>query len=285
MAGKKAKTKAKPAARGSKKPLQNPTSKRNSAPRKKAPAVDRVAEFVRQYVVDLNGRRAAVSAGYSPDSARFTASELMRRPEVRAAIDEALAARTARTQLAADATITRIHAIATADASEISQIHRNCCRYCYGQNNAFQRTPRELRKAQLEWEVAELARQKAGEGDPRPFDPEGGTGWDPRRDPSPTCPECFGEGEVRIVFADTRDLSPQARLLYAGVQETQHGIKVLTHDPMAMLVNLGKHQGLFRERVELTGKDGGPVAHSLASILDDIEGSDTGVGPATSRKG
>ena len=279
------KAKAKPAAKkraASKPAQQNPTSARPARGKVKAPAVDKQAEFVRQYVVDLNGRQAAIRAGYSPDSARFTSSELLRKPEIRAAVDRELEARAERTQLAADATIARIHAIATADASEISQIHRNCCRYCYGKEHQYQRTPRELRKAALEWEAAELARQKAGEGEPRPFNPEGGTGWDPRRDPHPSCPECFGEGEVRIVFADTRDLSPQAKLLYAGVQETQHGIKVLHHDQMAMLVNLGKHQGLFRDRVELTGKDGGPVEmrKAIGGLLDEIgaAGGDTGTG-------
>lgn len=44
-----------------------------------------------------------------------------------------------------------------------------------------------------------------------------------------------------------------------GKGEVEHVAKIKLADKRAALVDLGKHLGLFRERVELTGKDGGPV--------------------------
>lgn len=49
----------------------------------------RQREFVRQYMVDLNGSAAAVRAGYAEQSARQQAHRLMTNANVRAAIDAA----------------------------------------------------------------------------------------------------------------------------------------------------------------------------------------------------
>jgi phage terminase small subunit len=46
----------------------------------------RRAVFIREYLVDFNGQRAAVAAGYAEKSARVTASHLLDRPEIRDAI-------------------------------------------------------------------------------------------------------------------------------------------------------------------------------------------------------
>jgi phage terminase small subunit len=42
--------------------------------------------------------------------------------------------------------LSRLQAIATADPRELTELHRGCCRYCWGTGNLFQRTPRELRE-------------------------------------------------------------------------------------------------------------------------------------------
>lgn len=43
--------------------------------------------FVAEYLIDLNGTQAAIRAGYSPVRADVTASELLKRPDVAAAVD------------------------------------------------------------------------------------------------------------------------------------------------------------------------------------------------------
>lgn len=49
--------------------------------------------FVREWLVDMNGTRAAVRAGYSEKSAANTASRLMKDPDVQAYRDELLKAK------------------------------------------------------------------------------------------------------------------------------------------------------------------------------------------------
>lgn len=49
------------------------------------------AEFVRQYLVDLNGTQAAIRAGYSPKTARQQADQLLSKLDVREAVAKAQA--------------------------------------------------------------------------------------------------------------------------------------------------------------------------------------------------
>lgn len=58
--------------------------------------------FVTEYLIDLNGSRAAVRAGYSVKSASTMASRLLGRPAIAAAITEGINARAARTRVTAD---------------------------------------------------------------------------------------------------------------------------------------------------------------------------------------
>jgi phage terminase small subunit len=44
--------------------------------------------FVQEYLVDLNGKRAAIAAGYSAKTAEVTASKMLRIPKVQAEIQE-----------------------------------------------------------------------------------------------------------------------------------------------------------------------------------------------------
>jgi phage terminase small subunit len=50
---------------------------------------------------------------------------------------------------------------------------------------------------------------------------------------------------------------------------------------------LGQHLGMFSKKVEVSGPDGKPVQHEhavLEDLLRTINGADTGIGPAASRK-
>jgi len=232
--------------------------------------------FVQEYLkANFNGTKAAIACGYSPMSARFQACELLAQADVQERIETAIKERTARVAIDADDVLKRMHAVATADARELTEIYHCCCRYCWGKDNRYQFTPRELASARHKHELAEV--EAGGEGKKiAPFDEAGGVGFDPRRDPNQQCPECFGRGEDVVVFKDTRDLSPGARLLYAGVKTTQHGMEIKTHDQMSMLVNVGKHLGMFVKNVAVKGE----ITHrneALSQILDDVDGSGTGL--------
>ncbi len=71
--------------------------------------------FVREYLVDLNASRAARDAGYAVKSSSTTGCRLLKVPDVRAAIEEELAGRAQRTQVAADRVLKEYARIAFAD--------------------------------------------------------------------------------------------------------------------------------------------------------------------------
>ena len=71
--------------------------------------------FVEQYLVDLNGKEAAIRAGYTRDAAPVRAAKLLRRLPVRQAVAAAMAARAARTGITAERVIEEYARIAFAD--------------------------------------------------------------------------------------------------------------------------------------------------------------------------
>ena len=58
--------------------------------------------FCDEYLIDLNATQAAIRAGYSVESAGSIGSELLKKPEIRARIDRAMAERSKRTGINAD---------------------------------------------------------------------------------------------------------------------------------------------------------------------------------------
>lgn len=60
------------------------------------------AAFVREYLIDLNAAQAAIRTGYAPASANVTACKLMKKPNVKEAIDIAMAERSRRTGISQD---------------------------------------------------------------------------------------------------------------------------------------------------------------------------------------
>lgn len=71
--------------------------------------------FIAEYLVDLNATQAAVRAGYSPRTAEAAGSRLLRNVKVAAAISEAQAARSARTQITQDRVLEELARIAFSD--------------------------------------------------------------------------------------------------------------------------------------------------------------------------
>lgn len=226
--------------------------------------------FVNEYLKDFNGAQAAIRCGYAVNTARVQASQILAEPRVQEMLAKAMVERAQRTKLDSDEVITRLTQIARADSRELSELYIGSCRYCWGKGNRYQRTPRELEEFRKEWDknLAEKAAKKGVNPEELEdeFDDEGGIGFNPRKDPNPECPECFGSGEPRVVLKDTRNLSPEARLLFAGVKQTQHGIEMKQHNQVDQLVNLGKHHGLFRDKLEITGKDGKPLKAGVVVV-------------------
>jgi phage terminase small subunit len=68
--------------------------------------------FVAEYIVDGNGTRAALAAGFAPRSAQRYASELLAKPTIRQAIAKELKAQEKRTLITADMVLKRIDRVA-----------------------------------------------------------------------------------------------------------------------------------------------------------------------------
>lgn len=58
--------------------------------------------FVEEYLIDLNATQAAIRAGYSPKAAYSIGSENLRKPEIRACIEKAMAEQSKRTGINQD---------------------------------------------------------------------------------------------------------------------------------------------------------------------------------------
>ena len=215
--------------------------------------------FVKEYLIDLNGRCAAIRAGYAEANARTQASELLAIPALKAAVDAAIEKRAAKLEITAEKVLARMWAIATADSAELIELQHGACRYCWGLNHRYQWTPRELQAALRDFAMAQMEAESKGLQFSAEFDQAGGLGFDPRRDPNSKCPECFGRGVDLVVPKDVRDLSPTAKLLYAGVKTTKDGLEIKAHDQAAMLVNVGKHLGMFQTKVEHSNNPDHPM--------------------------
>ncbi|AOZ48832.1 terminase small subunit [Chromobacterium vaccinii] len=195
--------------------------------------------FVLEYLKDLNATAAYLRAGYKSKgpAAESNAARLIRNDRVARAIEEAMQARSYRTEITADKVLDRLWQIATADPNDLVQYRRDNCRHCWGAGHQYQWTEAEFEQAQRE------AKEK---GDDQP-DIAGGFGFIATRDPHPECPECAGEGRGKIFVTDTRRVKGAARLLYAGVKQGKDGLELKMHDQLAALNKVAEHIGLFRD--------------------------------------
>ncbi|WP_186269840.1 terminase small subunit [Burkholderia gladioli] len=211
--------------------------------------------FVDEYLVDLNASAAARRAGYSVKTAGQAGERLLKKVEIQAAIAAAMKARAARTEIDQDRIVRELWHVLTADANGLVEYRRTCCRYCYGNDHRYQFTAGEMEIARREHAAFVMKAQQDETEVPTElliFNPRGGIGFDPRKPPADSCPECFGEGEGEVFVKDTRGLSPELRSLYAGVKRTKEGLEVKMHDKKAMGELLMRHLGMLNDKLELS---------------------------------
>ena len=198
--------------------------------------------FCEAYLTCFNGTKA-YQAAY-PDASYATAGSksciLLARPHVERYIAKRLKQAFERTEEAQDKLLSYYMAAAYGDVNELVEYRREACRYCHGDDHQYQYTP-------AEW----LRVQKEAESEGEEADLLGGTGFDPRKDPHPDCPECHGEGKGRVVFKDTRTLSPAGRALYAGVKIGKDGIEVKINSQERARDMLAKILKLTEDKTEI----------------------------------
>jgi len=94
--------------------------KNKRAARKKpgAPLTTKEKRFIEEYLVDLNGTKAAIRTGYGAKGASVRGAELLATPQVRKAVDEAIAARSERTKITADRVLEELFFLLTSNIDD-----------------------------------------------------------------------------------------------------------------------------------------------------------------------
>lgn len=210
-------------------------------------------QFVEQYLIELNASKA-YRAAYDPDMkdhvARACSSRLLTNANVQKLLALRVKAMFERTEGLQDRMLAQQFALAFADPNELVEHRRECCRYCYGVGHQYQLKPSEQDQRRIEWQK-EVREALAAKEEPPEWDELGGVGFDPRKEPVDSCPECYGEGVPRIVMKDTRDLSPAAKALYAGAKWGKDGMEMLMHSQEKARDVLLKILKLYDDKAEV----------------------------------
>ncbi|MFG1265642.1 terminase small subunit [Xanthobacter aminoxidans] len=172
------------------------------------------SRFVAEYLIDLNATQAAIRAGYSKRTARFTAAENLAKPYIAAEVKQAMAERAARTEITADRVLKELAKIGFSDIRNV-----------------------------VTWGEAIAVK-----------DIETG--------------EVTIANGVALVAADQLDESVAATI--AEVSQTKDGtLKVKLHDKRAALVDIGRHLGMFNDKLTLKGDAENP----LTILVQQLQGS------------
>ena len=71
-----------------------------------------------------------------------------------------------------------------------------------------------------------------------------------------------------FAMLDSAEIDDDTAAAIAEVAQTRDGIKIKFHDKLGALEKIGKHLGMFVDRHEHTGKDGGPIETVELSPLE-----------------
>jgi phage terminase small subunit len=170
------------------------------------------ALFVQEYLVDLNATQAAIRAKYAPESAAVQGHRLVRKANVASAIQQAMDARAARTNVTQDRVIAELAKLGFANMADYMRTTSQGDPYL---------------------DLSNLSRdQSAAIAEVTVDDYVEGRGEDAR-----------SVKRVRVKLADKR----------------------------AALVDIGRHLGMFRDKIEMSGPNGGPIplAVNVASLTDE----------------
>jgi phage terminase small subunit len=162
---------------------------------------DKQARFVEEYLIDLNATQAAIRAGYNEKTARAIGCENLTKPDIAAAVAEAQAKRSARTEITQDRVLKELARIGFSDV-----------------RNLFS--------------------------------------WSEERStfvPSANLTEDQAAA-VSAIESETRTFVDRE-----GNAETTVKLKLRVYDKVAALEKIGKHLGMFVEKVEHSGEVSGGV--------------------------
>jgi len=230
--------------------------------------------FCREYVANrFNGTRAAKVAypDQTDQSAGTTAWELLKKPDIQKRLSVLIGEVFNSIDLEAAQVVQKLWDVVSADPNDLVEMRRDCCRHCYGMNYEYQYTVGEWDTIVDQYEIRRELAEEEGRRPPRSPAVKGGVGFNRQYPPVSMCPECNGEGVERVLFKDTRYLSPAARELYAGAKITKNGIEILTHNRDKNLEMLGRYLALFTDNLDHRSTDGSMTPKGLNDFYADLQ--------------
>jgi phage terminase small subunit len=207
----------------------------------------REAKFVEHYLGTHVVGQSYIDAGFTAKNmnvACAAGSRLLSSVKCRPYVAKRTKEMFARQEESQDRLIKTMVEVAYTDPNELVEFRRGSCRHCWGLMNRYQYTAGEWDAALERHNTRREALIEGGKADIGPLETKGGVGYDFRRDPNEDCPECSGMGTGKTIIKDTRNLSPGARSLYAGMKEGKDGLQALMHsqekarDVLAKLLKL-----------------------------------------------
>ena len=170
--------------------------------------------FAQEYVIDLNGTRAAIAAGYSGKGADVAASHLLDNPRVRKQIDDLLSKRASKLEIKAEHVADELRKLAFANMQDYMRVNED---------------------GWPELDLSKLSRDQSAAIQEFSEDATGGQ----------------GDGERRLVLRRRFKLG----------------------DKRGSLELLGRHLGMFKDNVNVTGLEG--LADRLSELRKAKNGSDS----------
>lgn len=224
------------------------------------------ARFVEEYF-STGSAAEAYRRAYRPSESslncRQRAHELIKTPDISAAIEQRLADKREANKVTLERMVEFHMGILTFNPDEITRNRRGACRHCHGDNFL-----RQWREPEYIEALATAERMK----DPLP-DYAGGFGYSIKRDPHPDCPMCDGDGVSDFWIADTSKLSETARAGYHGLQQTKDGLKVIMPDRQKAADALARLMGLDKTDVRVSGDVALLAAAVNMETTDPVEAS------------
>ena len=218
-----------------------------------------IAEYYRTNPRNAVAAYMAANPKCTKATAESYASVIMARDDVKSEMAHWDAFMSVGAVLEADAFKREIARVAFSDARELTEWNIGACRYCYGDNFRYQRTPAEFER-DMSKHIRDCTDKQSGYcSDPLglTFDVQGGVGFSPKREPHPDCPECHGDGVGYERFNDTRNLSPGAARLFDGVKVTKDGIEIKVRSRDKALAMVGQTLGLLNPKTDPAKPDDG----------------------------
>ena len=191
-----------------------------------ADLTERQKRFADEYLVDLNGKQAAIRAGYSERTAEAQASRLLSNVKVQHHIQKRRKERVERTEITQDMVLFELAAIAFSNAADYAQVVE--------------------KEATLQTEDGDEIQVLDKDGNPVMY------------------------RTVEPVL--TADLTDRQKRALSVIKKGRDGFEIKPYDKLRALELIGKHIGMFADKVEVSGEVNNPMAGLTTEELKKLIG-------------